>query len=227
MSSTANDAKSPGALPASNAHRYFRAIEDCFLAWRGSPLTLGSNDWQLARRWFDAEVPLTLVTETLESLFERRDQEGKDKVASLRYFRAAVEKAWDERQEFLAPAKDVEGPEIDVGARLAALGRALPGDLPARQSWLERLESLQGSPQTVETALQALDAELQETLREALPEALREQLQNKLETSLARLAGRLPEDELERAGGRLREQLLRQQARLPVLSLFSPEALAD
>lgn len=215
------------SLPVSPAHRYFRTIEECFLVWRGSPLTLGSGDWQLARAWFEQGVPIQMVVDTLEDLFERRDEEGKEKVASLRYFRSAIERAWSERQEMLAPAEELETPDIDVGARLAALARALPADLPQRRSWEERLLSLAGAPEVVEAALLSLDQELRLALQQALPERQRLALETTVQASCDKLAGRLPKEELERAAQRLTEQHLRRHWRLPMLSLFSPEALSE
>ncbi len=215
------------SLPVSPAHRYFRAIEECFLEWRGSPLTLGSGDWQLARAWFEQGVPIQLVVETLETLFERRDEEGKEKIASLRYFQSAIERAWNTRREMLAPAAELETPDIDVQARLAALARALPVDLPRRQSWEQRLLDLTGAPEAVEATLKGYDEELRQALHGALPEAQRLALEATVKASCDKLAGRLPKEELERAAQRLTEQHLRRQWRLPMLSLFSPEALSE
>lgn len=226
MSSTARDAES-NRLRVSTAHRYFRAIEECFLEWRGSPLTLGSGDWQLAKTWFEQGIPISLVTETLEDIFQRRDDEGKDKVSSLRYFRSALEAAWESRQELLAPAAEVDTPDIDVGSRLAALGRSLPHELPGRSQWQQRLEGLSGDPRQVEAELAQLDEILRREVRESLDASALRQMDEKLQRSLERLRGRLPEDELKRSEQRLADQLLRQYARLPVLSLFSSEALAE
>jgi hypothetical protein len=47
----------------------------------------------------------------------------------------------------------------------------------------------------------------------------------RVEATLASLASRLPADEVEAARSRLARQVLRQSLGLPVLSLFSPEAL--
>lgn len=212
---------------ASTAHQYFRAIEDCFLDWRGAPLTLNPKDWQLARLWFEQGVPLRLVIETLESLFERRDQEGQDKIASLRYFRSVVEAAWGRRQEFLAPASEVESSDVDIPMRLAALGRALPGGLPGRDAWGRRLEALSGTAEEVEAQLVDLDAELRQEVHRRLPKEAQQALRDQLETALKRLAGRLPEEELQRSAERLEVQLLRRRTDLPTLSLFSPEALSE
>lgn len=234
MSSTASGAETLGSsrdteahFEASSAHQYFRAIEDCFLDWRGAPLTLNPKDWQLARLWFEQGVPLRLVIENLESLFERRDQEGQDKISSLRYFRSAIEAAWRRRQEFLAPASEVDTPDVDVPMRLAALGRALPSGLPDRNAWCRRLEALSGTPEGVEAQLSDLDVELRRHVVSRLPTVEQEALQSRLETALKRLAGRLPDDELQRSAERLEVQFLRRHAGLPALSLFSPEALSE
>ena len=218
-------AKSPFAV--SPAHRYFRTLEECFLDWRGSPLTLGEGDWQLAREWFEQGVPIALVVETLEEIFERRDAEGKKKVVSLQYFRPAIESVWHQRQELVAPASPLETPDIDVTARLRALSRSLPPGLPQRASWEERLLGLAGSPEEVEQSLASLDSELRHSLQLAMPEAERAALETTVRASCDKLAGRLPKEELERAAQRLREQHLRRHWGLPVMSLFSPEALSE
>jgi hypothetical protein len=81
-------------------------------------------------------------------------------------------------------------------------------------------------PQTIEERLADLDREVLEGAWAALGEAERESVETRVEATLASLASRLPADEVEAARARLARQVLRQSLGLPVLSLFSPEALA-
>jgi hypothetical protein len=76
----------------------------------------------------------------------------------------------------------------------------------------------------VEAALATFDRRLLDQAAAALAEDARAALEGELEATLGSLAARLPAEELEAARDRLRRQLLRRRLRLPVLSLFSPEA---
>jgi hypothetical protein len=114
-------------------HAYFRAIEEVFIRLRGAPLLLSPTDWQIARDWHRAGIPLDLVCVTLEEIFRQRAETGKTgSVRSLKYCRSAVEKAWAARQELAAPAGRGEHVEMDIGARLQSLAAALPAALPER-----------------------------------------------------------------------------------------------
>jgi hypothetical protein len=222
MSATAEE---PDPTAADQA--YFRTIEELFVRRRGAPLLLSPADWQTAQRWRRAGVPLELVLRTVEELFDRRAQRRKPRrVNSLRYFAAAVDAAWDELQALIAPGRGAPPPPLDVAARLAALAAALPADLAGREAWGELLRGLGGETEAVEAALARLDDELVESERAALSEELRRDIEAGAARTLAALAERLPADEVAAARQRLERQLLRRRRGLPVLSLFSPEALA-
>jgi hypothetical protein len=80
-------------------------------------------------------------------------------------------------------------------------------------------------PQAIEERLADLDREVLDGAWAALGEAERESVEARVAATLASLASRLPADEVEAARARLARQVLRQSLGLPVLSLFSPEAL--
>jgi|HubBroStandDraft_3_1064219.scaffolds.fasta_scaffold69842_2 hypothetical protein len=80
------------------------------------------------------------------------------------------------------------------------------------------------SPAEVEERLGDLDRELLAAATAALPAAARADLDAGVETALAGLTRRLPAAELAGARDRLARQHLRHHLRLPLLSLFSPEA---
>lgn len=210
-------------LESSDEHLYFLAIEKVFIDERGSPLYLSPKDWQVARAWYEAGIPLEWVERTIREIFEQRRARGTDdKLVSLGYCRRSVEAAWKRRQKLAVP--DVEGPEIDVAARLEALAAALPTTLPARDDWCRRLNQLEGGAEEVESKLQELDRELVEAAAAGLDAATRARLDDALARALGKLSRRLPEAELAGVEAQLAERLLRDHLALPVLSLFAPEA---
>lgn len=213
--------------PAEESRAYFEAIEETFIRLRGAPLLLSPTDWQVAREWFEAGVPLDLVQRVLEMVFERRKERGASgRIQSLRYCSEAVWEAWREIQELEASGTRRPVASVEAKPRLAALSESLPAELPDREGWVERVLSLTGSSDAIESALAELDAELLKVLEGELDSAAREELDSRVATALAGLRDRLPAAEIEAARERIRRGLLRQMSRLPLLSLFSPEALA-
>lgn len=211
--------------PEDSDHAYFQAVEEIFVALRGSPLLLSPADWQVARRWHREGVPLDLVRRTLEEVFAKRKERGaKGKISSLRYCAPAIAAAWADLRELTAPGHRAEAPTFEVPPRLAALAAALPPAFAARDAFATRITALDGDPRTVEERLAALDREMLDTALARLDEEGREQIDAAVEKTLASLAGRLPAEELERSYERLTRQILRRRLGLPVLSLFSPEA---
>jgi hypothetical protein len=206
-------------------HAYFQAIEEIFVELRGAPLLLSPVDWQVARRWHQEGVPLDLVRRTLGELFARRkERKAKGKISSLRYCVPAVEAAWAELRELIAPAHRVEAPAFEVAPRLAALAAALPVALNGREALAARLDVLAGDPQEIEAHLSDLDREMLDRAWEDLDGETRSEIDSAVEKTLASLGGRLPAAELESSRERLARQTLRRRLGLPVLSLFSPEA---
>lgn len=206
-------------------HAYFQAIEEIFVALRGSPLLLSPADWQVSRRWHREGIPLDLIRGALQEVFERRKERGaKGKISSLRYCASAVEAAWVERRELTTPGEGAEAPPFDLGARVRALAARLPESFPGRDLFAGRVAALAGDPQAVEEALAGLDREMLGAAGAALTAADRSEVAAAVEKTLAGLRGRLPAEELERSRERLTFQVLRQRLGLPVLSLFSPDA---
>ncbi len=206
-------------------HAYFRAIEEVFIRLRGAPLLLSPTDWQIARDWHRAGIPLDLVCATLEEIFRQRAEAGKrGSVRSLKYCRSAVEQAWTRQQELAAPAARGELVELDVGARLLSLAAALPGSLPRQAQLQRRIGELKGGVEEVEHQLSLLDRQVMGALRSGITPEASTEIERDVEEALARLETRLPADERPAVRDRLFDQAVRRRAGLPVLSLFSPEA---
>jgi len=215
----------PSIEESEEDHAYFLAIEEIFVALRGSPLLLSPADWQVARRWHREGVPLYLVDRVLGEVFAKRRERGtKGKISSLRYCAPAVEAAWSELRELIAPGERAEAAPFDVSSRLRALAAALPAETPDRETFASRIAAVQGDPPSVEAQLAALDRELLAAAVAALAGDARSEIDAEVEKALAAFGSRLSEEERARSRERLTYQVLRQRLRLPVLSLFSPEA---
>lgn len=217
-------------LDQSPESRYHRAIEDVFIDLRGSPLQLSVKDYQIAREWFQEGIPLELVERTVREVFARReaqkDEEKHKKVWSLGYCKRAVKAAWTRQQELQAPAAGGGEEELDLAGRLANLAAALPVGLAGRDAVVEKIRALDGDAEAIEIRLTELDRELYQAAAGTLSPEVAAEVDQELAASRAALAGRLPAEELERAGDALREEILRRRLGLPVLSLFAPEAVA-
>ncbi len=214
------------AEPESGPHPYFLAIEDVFLELRGSPLQLSPKDWQIARGWHDAGVPLGLVERVVREVFERRRASQKqDKVWSLRHCKRAVDAAWRRQQELAAPGSSEATEELDLAGRLARLSAALPNELGDRESLVATILGLEGDAESIEAQLAQIDHNVMAAADDAQAPSDRRDIERELAEARAALAERLPDDELERSAERLREEILRRRLGLPVLSLFAPEAL--
>jgi len=223
MSSTAA-ADRPGTA---EDQAYFRALEERFLALRGRATLLSGEDWETARAWRHAGIPAELVIEVMERLFARqRERRTRRGISSLRYFRAAVEAAWDERLELAAggarPAADA-GPGL--AERLAALSRALPDALPGKAALARRIASLAGSFEEVERELAALDRAAVAELRSGLAEAEAAAIRQRVDRAVAAALAAAPAAEIAQARERLETRAVRERFGLPLLSLFSAVAL--
>ncbi|MEZ5314484.1 MAG: hypothetical protein R2862_13060 [Thermoanaerobaculia bacterium] len=214
----------PDPPPSAEEHHYFQAIEAHFLRLRGKAVLLSSSDWQIAQGWYRAGVPLEVVVQVMEQLFERaRGRKGRA-ISALRYFKAAVEAAWEEVEALSAGSRRDRLEPVRVDERLRRLTKALPAGLPGRGDWVARIEALDGSVEVVEHGLKELDAELLAAGKDSLQEAERESVLRQTSDALGRLQGRLPAEEIERSRAHLEEQLVRRLLDLPVLSPFAPQA---
>ena len=212
-------------LESSEAQEYFLAVEKLFARLRGSWLNLPPIDRPVAVDWFARGIPLEFLERVLGDLFaKRRERRPKDPINSLRYCNRAVIRAWEEVARLAAAGYTADAGPLEVAPRLAALASALPAELPGRADWAGRLLGLAGSAEEVEEALSRLDRELLARLAAGEDDARRRETTRAVEAALARLAERLPAEEIEAARERLESQVLRQRWGLPVLSLFSPEA---
>jgi hypothetical protein len=223
MSGTGPD-RPAADFESSEAHRYFRELEEFFIDLRGAPLQLSPADWQVSKRWYERGIPLEHVKHVLADVFTRRRERGAEGLVTLRYVNKPVEASWKDVEEMRATGERAPAPRFDAAARLAALAAALPAALPGRDELAARITALAGDTEHVEAALSALDKELLARAEGGLDEEARDAVERQVEETVAGLFGRLFAGDVEKARGRLHRQVLRRQLGLPVLSLFSPEA---
>lgn len=92
---------------------------------RQTPFILSAKDWALMKKWRDDEIPLPVVLEAIDQVFEKNDSSGRRKViSSLSYCRHAVKELWEERKELYAGSEGAS-PEEQSGPMLEALAARL------------------------------------------------------------------------------------------------------
>ncbi len=141
---------------------YFQEIEAHFARRRGTPFILNAKDWALMQQWAAAGIPLPVVIEALDSVFDKREAAGKV-VSSLSYCRHAVKEIWADRQA-LAVGGSEAVLEEDPASRLEVLAAALESSPAAAfAARVRALSSLRSLPR-IEEALMTLEEELVSSL---------------------------------------------------------------
>ena len=119
---------------------YYLEIESHFAARRGTPFILNAKDWALMKKWFEDGIPLSVVIEAIDSVFEKNEASGRRKViSSLSYCRHAVKETWQDRQDLYAGSGE-SGPEENVSGLLEALA----GDVERSETPREIADGIAG-----------------------------------------------------------------------------------
>lgn len=199
---------------------YFVDIEGHFAQRRGTPFILSAKDWALMKKWRDDGVPLPVVIEAIDSVFENNETSGRKKViSSLSYCRHAVKEIWDERRELYAGAHDVL-PEADPLVLLEALASELALSTHGAP-FADRVRALasEKSVPAIEAKLLEVEGELIAAVTAAEPE---DAAQIKVQVDAA-LAGssKMDEKTRRRTVEANTRRLIRERFGLPRLTLFS------
>lgn len=144
---------------------YFLEIESHFAQRRGTPFVLNAKDWSLMKSWADDGIPLSVVIEAIDSVFDKQEAKNK-KVNGLSYCRHAVKEMWQERRELLIGGQE-SAPEEEVLPRLELLASSIEPVSPDFASRIRALSSEKSVPR-VEERLMELEQELIDAL---LPQA--------------------------------------------------------
>lgn len=195
---------------------YFQDIEAHFAARRGTPFILSAKDWDLMKTWHSEGVPLPVVIEAIDSVFEKNETSGRQKkINSLSYCRHAVKELWKERKEMLVGASE-STPEAAPGPLLDALAAQLE-TLPAAAPFAPRVRALAG-----EKSVPRIEEKLMELERELLDAVIEKE---DVDTIRAEIAASLAGSKLdEKTRARTEEanlrRLVRERFGLPRLTLF-------
>jgi hypothetical protein len=117
---------------------YFLEIESHFAMRRGTPFILSAKDWVLMKKWAEDGIPLPVVIEAIDTVFEKA-AERKKVVNSLSYCRHAVKELWEERKELQIGASTTV-PEEGSAETLARLAAAVA---PISESIAEEIRGLE------------------------------------------------------------------------------------
>lgn len=187
---------------------YFTEIESHFAFRRGTPFVLNAKDWVLMKSWSDDGIPLPIVIEAIDSVFDKQEAKGK-KVNGLSYCKHAVKELWNERRQ-LQVGSEESAPEEDVAGRLSALADVLESVTPQFAARVRELVSEKSAPR-VEERLIELEEELVESL---LPQA------EELRAEAKSLASGADEKSRARTEAAHLRRLVRERFGLPRLTLF-------
>ena len=186
---------------------YFLEVEAHFAFRRATPFILSGKDWALMQRWRTEGIPLPIVIEAIDNVFDKNETSGRRKViSSLSYCRHAVKELWDARRDLYVGGSETT-PEANPEARLEELAQRLEEPFASR---VRDLASERSVPR-IEEHLMEIERELIESL--ATPqdiEALR------LEVDVSKLDPKIRE-RTEEANLRRR---IREKFNLPRLTLF-------
>ena len=202
-----------------SADPYYLEIEGHFAARRGTPFILSSKDWTLMKKWHDDGVPLPVVIEAIDSVFEKNETSGRHKViSSLAYCRHAVKELWDERRNLYVGGSE-QTPESAPAAVLEELAKRLETS-PMGSKFANRVRALisEKSVPRIEQQLIDLEGEMLQSVVSNAPAdvaAIRQEI-------AAALANASSLDDKTRARteeANLR-RLIRERFELPGLTLF-------
>ena len=200
---------------------YFLEIESHFASRRGTPFILNAKDWALMKKWFDDGIPLSVVIEAIDSVFEKNESSGRRKViSSLSYCRHAVKETWQDRQDLYAGSGD-SAPEENVGGLLEALAgdverSVAPGEIGGAIATEIRALLREKSVPKIEERLIEVERDLMERILASVPPDERDAIVRPLTAIVADLDDKTRQRTYE---ANLR-RAVREKFVLPRLTLF-------
>ncbi len=194
---------------------YFLEIESRFAERRGTPFVLSAKDWALMKRWRDDGVPLPVVLEAIDSVFEKNETSGRRKViSSLSYCRHAVKELWEDRKVLYVGESETT-PEQSLETLASALAAT-----PLGAPFADRVRDLArlGSIPKIEEHLLDLERELVDAAIAAHPSEV-EEIRAEIAAALGDTS-RIDEKTLARTVEANLRRLVRERFGLPRLTLF-------
>lgn len=188
---------------------YFLEIESHFISRRGTPFVLNPKDYVLMQAWAAAGIPLPIVIEAIDAVFDRFDKKGR-RVNGLSFVKDEVKKLWTDRRDMQVGAEAV-APEEDPSGRLEELATLLEPTPAAGYADRVRELAKEKSVPRIEEALMELETALIEELLASAPQ-LREQ-------AVALAAGADEKSRARSTDAHLR-RLVREEFGVPRLTIF-------
>jgi len=198
---------------------YFQEIEAHFALRRGTPFILNAKDWALMKKWYDDGVPLPIVIEAIDTVFEKNEASGRKKViSSLSYCRHSIKELWQDRQNLYVGSGDVS-PEAGPEALLDALASQLEtSDVAAPFAPRVRALASEKSVPKIEERLIDLERELVDAFIAADPASI-DAIRGDIATALGDTSKMDAKTRTRTEEANLR-RLVREKFGLPRLTLF-------
>lgn len=228
-----------------NYFNYFSEIEELFIRRRGRNLLLSPLDWALIESWQEREVPLHIILRGIERVFDAADKQPARKrtIKSLLYCKEEIEaqySEWLERQvgkrvesqksqvpSFKSQSSEIFSSEtiaahfervsIELNAAKAKSEGAFRKDLAAIAVKLSELRRKNFTAEQLEDFLEKLDAQIDASL---LRNFETETLKPEIEKQIASYKNKMEQEVFERTFDLMLLKKLREQAKIPRLSLF-------
>ncbi|HJS73219.1 MAG TPA: hypothetical protein VJ921_02950, partial [Vicinamibacteria bacterium] len=214
---------------------YYQEVESHFVARRGSPLFITPSEWDLVWRWEQLGIPLSVVKEGIDRVFDRPKTGLKPR--RLSYCRQTVEAAFRRFREAglggrgrMAEAADTGAASRleEIASHLAGLGTGRAGLSPLCESAAAAIRSLAAradeapdAPDALERELGALDGTLVAGAETTLDDAERFELRREAESSLESYRERMPDKVYRAAVESAYRRRIRRKLGLPTLSLYA------
>jgi hypothetical protein len=212
---------------------YYTEVEAHFVSRRGSPLFITPSEWDLVWRWEQLGIPLPVVKEGIDRVFDRPRTLLKPR--RLGYCRQTVEAAFRRFREARAGERNAGAPEVtaaessgrarleEIASRLRQVAANCSAPAVARAG--DQVELLRGgvdqSPGEVEEALSAIDRDLVRICEALLDHASLKELRGDAERTLESYRERMPEKVYQAAVESAYRKRLRRKLGLPTLSLYA------
>jgi hypothetical protein len=204
---------------------YYGSIEDYFVERRGSPLFITPAEWVFIFRWEEQGIPLPVVKEGIDRVFERPRTRAKPR--KLGYCRQTVEATFRRFREVSLGGREREKhvePPFDPSAHLEEIAAALEGlNVPSAGGLASRVRDLIDSDRSlvgIEDDLTAVDQELLDAIEAELEDDVRSALLQESQDSLASYRERMPKKVYDAAVRSAYRRRLRAKLALPRVTLF-------
>jgi hypothetical protein len=196
---------------------YFTEIEAHFAARRGTPFILSAKDWALMKKWHEEGIPLPIVIEAIDTVFEKNETSGRRKViSSLSYCRHAVKELWQERRDLYVGGGEAvpeTGPELMLEILASQLAR-----YPEIAESVRGLAREQSVPR-IEERLMEIERDLIDRIFADLPASEAAALRAEIATAVGDTS-RLDEKTRARTEEANLRRIVREKFGLPRLTLF-------